>query len=101
MTTQTLDLYNIERKVFWALVALLCGFVMFYLYSVSALSFAVVERNTMNQKAHELANTAGRLEGEYLSQTNAITLAYAQKLGFEEVNAKFAGDTGVKLSLAR
>jgi len=101
MTTKTLDLSNIERKIFWALVSLLGLVAVFYLYSVLTLTVAVVDRNNMNRTAHELASTAGTLEADYLAQSNAVTLAYAKNLGFKEVNAKFTGETGSKLSMAR
>jgi len=101
MTTKTLALSNIEQKIFWALVSLLGIVAAFYLYSVASLTLAVVERDTMNRSTHELTNIAGSLEAEYLSQSNSVTFAYAQNLGFHEVNAKFAGENGVKLSMAR
>ncbi|OHA80209.1 MAG: hypothetical protein A2747_01140 [Candidatus Yonathbacteria bacterium RIFCSPHIGHO2_01_FULL_44_41] len=101
MTTKTLDLNNIERKIFWALLALLGIVSAFYLYSVLSLTLAVVDRNDMNRRAHEIANSAGILEAEYLAQANSVTLAYAQNLGFREVNAKFTGDNGARLSVAR
>lgn len=101
MTTKTLDLNNIERKIFWALVSLLGLVAVFYLYSVLTLTVAVVDRNNMNRAAHELASTVGTLEAEYLAQANSVTLAYAKDLGFHEVSAKFTGDTGARLSMAR
>ena len=101
MTTKTLDLNNIERKIFWIMIALLGLIAAFYLYSVATLTVAVVDRNNMNRTAHELANTAGALEAEYITQANSITLAYAQNLGFHEVNAKFTGDVGTKITMAR
>lgn len=101
MTTKTLDLNNIERKIFWTLVSLLGLVAAFYLYSVLTLTVAVVDRNSMNSAARELANTASTLEAEYLAQTNSITLAYAQEVGFHEVSARYAGETGSKFSMAR
>ena len=109
MTTQTLDLNNIERKIFWALGSMLGLVLAFYLYSVASLTIAVVDRDAMATRAHELATKAADIEQEYLSQANSITLAYAQSIGFHEVPAKFAGmaalnDTGVsgvKLSMSR
>jgi hypothetical protein len=63
----------------------------------------------MNTVTRELANKGATLEAEYLSQTNSVTLAYAQTLGFHEINVKFAGDTNTtsntdtiaKISMAR
>lgn len=109
MTTQTLDLNNIERKIFWALASMLGLVLAFYLYSVASLTIAVVDRDAMSTSAHELATKAADTEQEYLAQANSITLAYAQSLGFREVSAKFAGtpivgiseSSGAKLSLAR
>ncbi len=101
MTTKTLELNNIEQKVFWMLAALIGVVVAFYLYSVLSLTLAVVDRNSMNTAAHQLANKASELEADYLLQTNSVTLAYAQTLGFSEVNAKFAHNNEVKLGMAR
>ena len=109
MTTQTLELNNIERKIFWVLASFVGLAVGFYFYSVTSLTVAVVDRDHMNATAHELAAKSADIEQEYLTQANSITLAYAQGLGFHEVSAKFAGtnaspitlDTGSKLSMAR
>lgn len=101
MTTKTLELSNIERKIFWGLAILLGVAVVFYLSSVITLTVAVVDRNNTNRATHELAKTVGTLESEYLKKANSVTLAYAQELGFKEVNAKFAGEKSTKLSFAR
>jgi hypothetical protein len=109
MTTKTLDLYNIEQKIFWVLASLLGLVAAFYLYSAFSLTLAVVARDNNVQASHNLANTAGSLEAEYLAQTNSVTLAYAQNLGFHEINAKYTnapvvattGVDGAKLSMAR
>lgn len=101
MTTKTLALMNIEKKIFWTLAALLGLSVGFYLYSILTLTVAVVDRNNTNRAVHNLASQVGNLEAEYLNQTNTMTLAYAKELGFTEVNAKFAGDTTQKFSFAR
>lgn len=102
MTTKTLDLNNIERKIFWALVSCICIAVGFYLYSVLALTVAGVDRDHLSRAAHDLATQAGDLEAEYLAESNSITLAHAEELGFHEVSAKFAETaTPIKLSMAR
>lgn len=111
MTTKTLDLNNIERKIFWILASLLGVVVVFYLYSVATLTIAVVDRNNINQASNELTNTSSELESEYLTYANSITLAYAEELGFKEVTAMFvdssiaitaaASDSKVKISMAR
>lgn len=109
MTTQTLELNNIERKIFWTLASLMGVAIGFYFYSVASLTVAVVDRDHMNASAHELAAKSAEVEQEYLAQSNSITLAYAQNLGFHEVSAKFANagkqpgplDVGSKLSMAQ
>lgn len=104
MITKTLDFNNIERKIFWVLVVLVGATIGFYLYSVLALTVAGVDRDRFSRASHDLATKAGDLEVEYLSQSNAVTLSYAQELGFHEVNAKFAGlsaSSVEKLSMAR
>lgn len=104
MITRTLDLNNIERKFFWVLAACIGVTIAFYLYSVLALTVAGVDRDRFSRAAHDLATKAGDLEVEYLSQSNVVTLSYAQELGFHEVNAKFAGlsaNSVEKLSMAR
>lgn len=111
MTTKTLDLNNIERKIFWVLSTALAVVLAFYLYSALVITIAGVDRNNMNRKAHELASQASMLEAEYLSQSNSVTLAYARNLGFQEVTAKYtgssvialakAGESGEKVAMAR
>ncbi len=109
MTTQTLELNNIEQKLFWSLFSMLFLVLGFYLYSVTSLTVAVVDRDRINVAAHELGAKEAEIEQQYLAKTNSITLAYAQSIGFREVGAKFAGtrsstsdlDTGAKLSMAR
>lgn len=105
MITKTLDLNNIERKIFWVLASLVCVTIGFYLYSALALTVAGVDRDRLSRRTHALAIDAGDLEAEYLAQSNSVTLARAQELGFHEVNAKFAGvlsgGNAEKLSLAR
>lgn len=109
MTTQTLELNNIERKIFWSLASMLVLTMGFYLYSVASLTIAVVDRDQMNSSAHELGTKVAEIEQQYLARANAITLAYAQGLGFREVSVRFAGanssmgdlNTGNKISMAR
>lgn len=101
MTTKTLDLNNIERKIFWILASFLGITVSFYLYSVGSLTMAVVERDKINHTTHELALVSGALEAEYLARASKVTLAYAQNLGFQEVNAKFTKMGSTKVSMAR
>ena len=102
MTTKTLELNNIERKIFWALSTALAGVLSFYLYSALVITLAGVDRSNINRQSHELATVAGALEAEYLAQVNGVTLMYAQSLGFHEVNARFTGGgADSKVALAR
>lgn len=102
MITKTLDFYNLERKIFWALLIALSSVLVFGLYSFSALTFAVIDRDNMNNKAREIATISSGLEAEYLSKINKITIEYAKEIGFEETTVKFARNTApVKLSIAR
>lgn len=93
MTTETLNLHNIERKIFWILASFLGIAVLFYFYSVFTMTLAVVERDRTIASARVLASSAGDLEQEYMSIQNGITLARAEELGFREVSAKFTGGT--------
>ncbi|MDO8604435.1 MAG: hypothetical protein Q7K40_03500 [bacterium] len=101
MTTKTLEFNNIEQKMFWILIALLGVSVAFFMYSAFSITIAGVSRDNMNRTAHELSVTSGALEQTYLEQSNTITLAYAQSLGFEEVRAKFSNSDKAKFSLAQ
>lgn len=102
MTTKTLALNNIERKVFLALSTALVVVISFYLYSAIAITLAGVDRNNLNQQAHEIAVASGSLEAEYLAEMNRVTLAYAQNLGFHEVKAKFTvSDSSPRVALVR
>lgn len=103
MITKTLDLNNIEQKIFWALMLCICAVSGLYLFSVVSLTMAGVDRDHLSRTAHSLATKASDLESEYLMQSNSITMAYVQELGFHEVNAKFANTASPisKLSIAR
>ena len=106
MTTKTLDLDNIERKLFWIFSAVFVGLLAFYLYAVISLTVAGVERSHLTLAAQALASQGGDLEREYMNIQNGVTLARAQELGFHEVTATFTGspiDSApvTKLSLAR
>ena len=108
MTTKTLDLNDIERKIFWGLVAGITLVVSFYLYSVLSLTIAGVDRDHFSRSAHDLSMKIGDLESEYLTRSNSVTLARAEALGFHEVSAKFTSSpisaTAVepmKISMAR
>lgn len=101
MTTKTLELNNIERKIFWVLSTALAVVLSFYLYSALVITLAGVDRSNISRQAHELATTVGAFEAEYLAQVNGVTLAYAKNLGFSEVNAKFTGDSDTKVAIAR
>lgn len=102
MITKTLDFYNLERKIFWILFVALGAVLFFGLYSFSALTFAVIDRDNMNNKAREIATVSSGLEAEYLSKINKITIEYAKEIGFVETTVKFASEVPpVKLSIAR
>lgn len=102
MITKTLDFNNIERKIFWILLTAIGTVLVFGLYSFSALTFAVIERDDMNNKAREVAVVSGDLEAEYFSKMNGITMEYAKGMGFEETSVKFAKETSsTRLSMVR
>lgn len=89
MTTQILDLNNIERKLFWILSGSLGVVIAVYLYSAFSLMGSVVARDRMSTLSHNASITSGNLEQEYLTLKNSITLERAEGLGFKEVPAKF------------
>lgn len=106
MTTKTLDLNDIERKLFWIFASLIGFCLAVYLYSVLSLTVAGVERDQMSRTSHDLASQIGDLESEYMKIQNSITLARAKEIGFHEVTAKFTNlhalnDTNITLSMAR
>ena len=101
MTTKTLDLNNIERKIFWILTSMVAIISVFYLYSAASITIAVVDRNNMNRSALELSNKAGQLESEYFRLTNSVTLPFAQNLGFHEVSTRYAEENNSKISMNR
>ncbi len=100
MTTKTLDLNDIERKIFWGLVSCLILVVSFYLYSLLSLTIAGVDRDHLSRNAHNLSVKIGDLESEYLTESNSVTLARAEALGFHEVNARFTNSSASVTSKA-
>jgi hypothetical protein len=101
MTTKTLDLDNIERKLFWTFSAVFVGLLAFYLYAVISLTVAGVERGHLTLAAQALASQVGDLEREYMNIQNGVTLARAQELGFHEVIPKFTGSPADNSSIAK
>lgn len=108
MTTQILDLNNVERKIFWVLSGLLSIAIAVYLYSAFSLMGSVVARDRMATLSHDASITSGNLEQEYLALKNSITLERAEELGFKEIPARFTtvsipheGNLVAKLSSAQ
>lgn len=108
MTTQTLDLNNIERKLFWILFGSLSIAIALYLYSAFSLMGSVVARDQISSLSHDASVSSGDLEQEYLVLKNSITHTRAEELGFKEVPVKFTaapspheGELLAKFSSAR
>ncbi len=95
MTTQILDLNNIERKLFWSLLGCLGVVVIIYLYSAFSLMNSVVVHNRVSVSSREISATSGNLEQEYLSLKNSITPARAKELGFKDVPIRFRTDASL------
>lgn len=108
MTTQILDLNNIERKLFWILSVSLGMALSLYLYSAFSLMGSVVARDKMSSLSYTASVSSGSLEQEYIVLKNSITLARAEELGFNEIPVKFTngssrdeGNLSAKFSSAR
>ena len=89
MTTQILDLNNIERKLFWILTGSLGVVLAIYFYASFSLMGSVVARDRISSLSHNMSISSVELEQEYLGLKNSITLARARELGFSEVPVKF------------
>lgn len=93
MTSKIFKIQSLEQKLFWFLASLLLLTFMVYIYLVNGLVFAAASREALIKEQEHLVITIGRLENQYLTLTEAITIARARELGFEEAEAKpvFAG----------
>lgn len=98
MTTKIL-VNNLERKLFWFLVAFLGAALAWYMYSAILLTISVMARDSAVSMAHDVRAMTSEHEREYITLQNSVTLARAHELGFVEVRVKFTPETPQKLSL--
>ena len=82
MVRDLFQLNTLCKRLFIGLVAFLfvvCGTYGFLLKQTVA---SVVERKSIEAEKSELASRVSSLEGEYIRVADALTLSYAQELGF-------------------
>lgn len=87
MKEKILQLHT-EKNIFWTLAGILLLCAGFYTYSITTTIHNVVERQNLENKASTLTLAIGANEFKYISMRNAITLSYAQSLGFSESHDK-------------
>ena len=82
--SRILNIDNLERKVFFALLAFLLLFSSLYIHWVRKTVLHVVERDRIYTEMSSLTSRVGDLESKYISLTSGITLELAVANGFKE-----------------
>jgi len=77
-----------RRTLFWAALSLVLMLVSLYVYFIGSSIVNVLVRKEINQEIAATNSRISDLESQYLAQQNAINLAYARSLGFEDIENK-------------
>jgi len=82
---KAISLYNLQQKLFWALIAGLSVVVAFYMFFVGKTIINVVDRRTSENEIKNLNSVISELESRYIALGQDINLADAETMGFHEV----------------
>ena len=85
MTSKAARISVVQERAFWIVAALLCLMALSYCMLVRATILAAVQQQTMETQVTALGVQLGDLGEQYLTQTNALTMAKAQELGLTPV----------------
>jgi cell division protein FtsB len=79
-----------ERKyIFILLVSILAFSVLSYIYAINSIAKNTALRVSLEEEVGEVASEISKLEFEYISLKNAVTLELALAYGFEEKNPQY------------
>lgn len=91
-----------QKILFYVSLVLLVCFAILYAFFVNETVTNIVERKEVQTQITELNSELSELEFAYIKHQNSITLDYAHKIGFIEVEPTqyvVKGETGPTLSL--
>lgn len=81
---------NLHGMILHLMLFAIFALALVYVLVLGNMVFNIVERKSMESKAHALSNEVGDLELQYLSISQKIDLNLAYSLGFKETKTKFA-----------
>ena len=101
MHTRIINQSDLEKRLFYGLATVLVGAFLAYLYFLGTITFNIVERKALENRAKDIASDVSALELQYLALANKIDMQYAGALGFAEAKtAQFASRTVAAPNLA-
>lgn len=86
MTSKAIHIPVAQERAFWIAVAILGLLAFSYCFLVRATIVAAVDGQNMRNQVSSVGITLANLGEEYLTQTNALTLAKANSLGLTQVS---------------
>ena len=90
---------HIEKKIFWALAFFAIVFIALYIYFVASATFAIVERQQVENVITATNGSLSSIESKYLALSNQMTPEFIRSLGYIEIAAPhFVSRTGLALS---
>lgn len=92
---------NLRVKLLHGIYAAFAFFALLYLFLLGSAVLNIVERKSLEVKAHDLSNQIGELELKYLQVSGTIDRNLSESMGFEEIAQNFATRQAVTLKLAK
>ena len=99
MTRHFYTTEHIEKKIFWALSFFAMIFIALYIYFVASATFAIVERQQIENVITTTNGSLSSIESKYLALSNQMTPEFIRSLGYIEITVPhFVSRTGLALS---
>ncbi|SRR5258708_4719463 len=87
-TAYALHTLELEKRIFWSLIAALVAVFCMYVYFINATVMNIVGRQAADREITAVNSKIASLESRYLALSNTITPAYAASLGFIETKGE-------------
>src|SRR3989344_8967933 len=98
MTRHFYTTEHIEKKIFWALSFFAMIFIARYIYFVASATFAIVERQQIENVITTTNGSLSSIESKYLALSNQMTPEFIRSLGYIEITVPhFVSRTGLAL----
>ncbi len=83
---KSITLYNIEQKIFWALVCLIAFSLVFYVSLVRLTIVHIVERTTAELAIRDSESKIAELEAQFTTLGKSVDVNFAKDMGYQEIS---------------